>query len=210
MSEVAGILDCSGERRGGDRADAGDRHEKLTGLVLACTSDELAPKLGGLQADAAPEFPKGQHDGRETVPIDDVFDGRKIRVLSIVDNFTWLWPGLDVRFSYPGSDVVEALERIAAQYGRANGPGWIRDRSSYRRILDLWAYQHDLVLDFSRPGKPTDPDVLEKPFQAGAGIFFFERDLARGLVRHRAVKSAYASSGCSTRTRSAARFSRMW
>lgn len=140
---------------------------------------------------------------------DQLFDGRKIRVLSIVDNFTRLSPALDVRFSYRGSDVVETLERIAAQYGRPKrirvdqGPEFIS------KDLDLWAYQHDVVLDFSRPGKPTDTDVVEKPFQAGAGIFFSERDLARGLVRHRAVKSAYASSAFSTRTRSAARFSGM-
>jgi len=49
---------------------------------------------------------------------DQLFDGRKIRVLSIVDNFTRLSPALDVRFSYRGSDVVDTLERIAARYGR--------------------------------------------------------------------------------------------
>lgn len=29
------------------------------------------------------------------------------------------------------------------------------------RDLDLWAYQHDVVLDFSRPGKPTDDAFIE-------------------------------------------------
>ncbi|MBJ6127848.1 transposase [Microvirga sp. BT325] len=27
--------------------------------------------------------------------------------------------------------------------------------------LDLWAYQHGVVLDFSRPGKPTDNSFVE-------------------------------------------------
>lgn len=49
---------------------------------------------------------------------DQLFDGRKIRVLSIVNNFTRLSPALDVRFSYRGGDVVDTLERIAGQYGR--------------------------------------------------------------------------------------------
>ena len=31
------------------------------------------------------------------------------------------------------------------------------------RDLDLWAYLHGVTLDFSRPGKPTDTDVIEKP-----------------------------------------------
>ncbi len=87
---------------------------------------------------------------------DQLFDGRKIRVLSIVDNFTRVSPALDVRTSYRGSDVVETLDRIAAVHGRPkrirldNGPEFIS------KDLDLWAYQHDVVLDFSRPGKPTD------------------------------------------------------
>lgn len=29
------------------------------------------------------------------------------------------------------------------------------------RDLDLWAYQKDVVLDFSRPGKPTDNAFIE-------------------------------------------------
>lgn len=49
---------------------------------------------------------------------DQLFDGRKIRVMAIVDNFTQLSPAMDVRHSYKGSDVVDALERIAAAYGR--------------------------------------------------------------------------------------------
>src|SRR5690606_8172864 len=88
---------------------------------------------------------------------DQLFDGRKIRVLSIVDNFTRLSPALDVRFSYRGSDVVDTLERISARYGRPQrirvdqGPEFIS------KDLDLWAYQHDVVLDFSRPGKLNRP-----------------------------------------------------
>ena len=29
------------------------------------------------------------------------------------------------------------------------------------QILDLWAYQHQVKLDFSRPGKPTDNAYLD-------------------------------------------------
>jgi putative transposase len=47
-----------------------------------------------------------------------LFDGRKIRILSIIDNFTPVSPALDVRPTYRVADVVETLERIAAAYGR--------------------------------------------------------------------------------------------
>jgi putative transposase len=36
-----------------------------------------------------------------------------------------------------------------------NGPEFVS------RDLDLWAYQKDVVLDFSRPGKPTDNAFIE-------------------------------------------------
>jgi putative transposase len=92
---------------------------------------------------------------------DQLFDGRKIRILTIIDTFTRLSPAIDVRPSYRGSDVVETLERIAPIYGRPkrirvdNGPEFVS------KDLDLWAYLNGVVLDFSRPGKPTDNAFAE-------------------------------------------------
>jgi putative transposase len=40
---------------------------------------------------------------------DQLFDGRKIRVLTIVDNFTRVSPTIDVRLSYRGADLVATL-----------------------------------------------------------------------------------------------------
>ena len=37
-----------------------------------------------------------------------------------------------------------------------NGPEFIS------RELDLWAYARSVVLDFSRPGKPTDNAYIER------------------------------------------------
>ena len=92
---------------------------------------------------------------------DQLFDGRKIRILTIVDTFTRLSPAIDVRPSYRGSDVVDTLERVAPLYGRPkrirvdNGPEFVS------KELDLWAYLNGVVLDFSRPGKPTDNAFAE-------------------------------------------------
>lgn len=96
----------------------------------------------------------------ETWAMDFVHDqlatGRRIRVLTIVDTFTRYSPAVDPRFSYKGQDVVETLERVCRHAGY---PKTIRvDQGSefISRDLDLWAYQKNVVLDFSRPGKPTD------------------------------------------------------
>lgn len=150
---------------------------------------------------------------KETCAMDFVHDqlaaGRKIRVLTVVDTFSRFSPVVDPRFSYKGEDVVATLDRICRSTGYPESIRVGLGSEFISRDLDLWAYANGVVLDFSRPGRPTDTDVVGKPFQAGAGIFFSEWDLARGLVRHRAVKSAYASSAFSTRIRSAARFSGM-
>ena len=48
---------------------------------------------------------------------DQLFDGRRIRILTIVDAFSRLPPAIDVRQSYRGSDVVETLERVTRVHG---------------------------------------------------------------------------------------------
>jgi putative transposase len=92
---------------------------------------------------------------------DQLVTGRKIRVLTIVDTFSRFSPAIVPRFSFRAPDVVEVLERV----GRAAGfPQTIRvDQGSefISRDLDLWAYQRNVTLDFSRPGKPTDNAFIE-------------------------------------------------
>jgi len=92
---------------------------------------------------------------------DQLFDGRKIRVLTIVDAYSRISPAIDVRDRYTGADVVATLDRVCAEYGLPksirvdNGPEFIS------RQLDLWAYRNGVTLDFSRPGKPTDNAFIE-------------------------------------------------
>jgi putative transposase len=107
---------------------------------------------------------------------DQLFDGKKIRVLTIVDTFTRLSPAIDVRRQYRGADVVDTLERAAQAVGCPktirvdNGPEFIS------RELDLWAFMRGVTLDFSRPGKPTDTDIVEKPLSRLSLIFVSRRD----------------------------------
>ena len=80
---------------------------------------------------------------------------------SIADTFSRFSPAVDPRFSYRGEDVVLTLERICKTVGY---PKTIRvdQRSEFiSRDLDIWAYQKGVVLDFSRPGKPTDNSFIE-------------------------------------------------
>ena len=92
---------------------------------------------------------------------DQLATGRKLRILTVVDTFSRFSPGIDPRFSYRGEEVVETLERVCKAIGY---PETIRvDQGSefISRDLDLWPYQNDVTLDFSRPGKPTDNAFIE-------------------------------------------------
>ncbi len=92
---------------------------------------------------------------------DELFDGRRIRLLTIVDNFTRESPAIEVAPSIGGHQVVEVLERLARQRSLPktirvdNGPEFTS------KLLDQWAYLNGVELDFSRPGKPTDNAYIE-------------------------------------------------
>lgn len=92
---------------------------------------------------------------------DQLATGRRIRILTVVDTYSRYVPVLDAKFSYKGENVVTTLDRVCRQVGY---PKTIRvDNGSefISRDMDLWAYQRNVTLDFSRPGKPTDNAYIE-------------------------------------------------
>ena len=101
----------------------------------------------------------------ETWAMDFVHDqlatGKKLRVLTIVDTFSRFSPAVDARFSYRGEDVVATLERVCAEVGFPKSIRVDQGSEFVSRDLDLWAYRHGVILDFSRPGKPTDNAFIE-------------------------------------------------
>lgn len=129
------------------------------GLQLRCKSPKRRVKAQ-LREDRSAPSAANQIWAMDFVH-DQLFDGRKIRVLTIVDTFSRLSPAIDVRQSYRGSDVVETLERVIREIGCPktirldNGPEFVS------RELDLWAFMRGVTLDFSRPGKPTDNAFIE-------------------------------------------------
>ena len=92
---------------------------------------------------------------------DSLFNWRRFRALTIVDNFSRECQAIEVGQHIRGGDVVSVLNRIAEVSGTPqtisvdNGPEFIS------KELDKWAYEHGVTLDFSRPGKPTDNAFIE-------------------------------------------------
>ena len=90
-----------------------------------------------------------------------LFNGRRIRLLTLVDNFNRESLAIEVG-EHIGSDrVVEVLTRLSKSRDLPrriqvdNGPEFISKR------LDQWAYFNRIELDFIRPGKPTDNGIIE-------------------------------------------------
>jgi transposase InsO family protein len=67
-------------------------------------------------------------------------------------------------------------EALLRQVTGRNPPSSVADRVDngpefISKALDRWAYENGVTLDFSRPGKPTDTDVVEKLFMRVAALF---------------------------------------
>lgn len=92
---------------------------------------------------------------------DGLYNGQKIRLLTLVDNFTRESLAIEVDERLGGQRVVEVLMRVAEDRNLPetirmdNGPEFTSKR------LDQWAYLNGVKLDFSRPGKPTDNAFIE-------------------------------------------------
>jgi putative transposase len=92
---------------------------------------------------------------------DELFDRRRIRLLTIVDNFTRESLAIEVGDHIGGHRVVEILMQLGEERGLPrtirvdNGPEFISKQ------LDQWAYLNGVQLDFCRPGKPTDNGLIE-------------------------------------------------
>ena len=92
---------------------------------------------------------------------DQLFDGRPIRILTIVDVHTREGLSTTPRASFRAARVVEVLDQLVRVRGKPeslrvdNGPEFAG------RLLDHWAHLNKVKIDFSRPGKPTDNALIE-------------------------------------------------
>jgi putative transposase len=92
---------------------------------------------------------------------DELFNGRRFRLLTIVDDFTRESLAIEIDQRLTGGRVAEVLDRITrvrclpVQIRVDNGTEFTSKR------LDQWAYLTGVRLEFSRRGKPTDNGLIE-------------------------------------------------
>lgn len=93
---------------------------------------------------------------------DQLFNERRLRSLTVVDNFSRECLAITVDHGLKGSDVVETMRRIYAHTGRKPERIKLDNGSEFiSKALDKWAYENGVTLDFSRPGKSTDNAFIE-------------------------------------------------
>ena len=86
---------------------------------------------------------------------DALANGRWIRVLTVIDDFTRESLATEVDISLSGLRVTQVLDRLTVDSGL---PELITVHSGPEfagRVLDAWAYTHGVQLHFIDPGKPV-------------------------------------------------------
>lgn len=92
---------------------------------------------------------------------DSCADGGKLRVLTIVDDFTKVSPGLLTHSSISGKKVTAFLDHLYVLYGFPkairvdNGPEFTG------KAFQQWAVKRNILIAYTRPGKPTDNAYIE-------------------------------------------------
>ncbi len=92
---------------------------------------------------------------------DTLGGGRVFRVLTIVDDCTRYCPAIVVDFGLGGERVIATLEQLRAEHALPkilvcdNGPEFTS------QVLDQWAYERGITLQFIRPGKPIENAYVE-------------------------------------------------
>jgi len=93
---------------------------------------------------------------------DNLFNGRRIRALTVVDNFGRQRLAILVDHSVKADQVVSTMEGLRLFAGRVPQRIQVDNGAEFvSKALDKWAYQHGVTSDFSRPGKPTDNALIE-------------------------------------------------
>ena len=92
---------------------------------------------------------------------DQTANGQRFRALTVVDVFTRECLAMEPGSRLGGADVVNILSRIAAERGAPKRIHCDNGSEFAGRLVDLWAYANGVVMEYSRPGKPTDNAIIE-------------------------------------------------
>lgn len=94
---------------------------------------------------------------------DTLYSGRVYRVFNVIDDYNREALASEIDMNMPSGRIVRILDRIAAERGRY--PERVRmdnGREFIGTVMAAWAQEHGVVLDFIKPGKPTQNAYIER------------------------------------------------
>lgn len=92
---------------------------------------------------------------------DQLLNGRKFRVLTVIDKWHRQCVALQADFALTGQSVVDALTGIASERKLPQAITVDHGTEFTSKVLDEWCYRRGVKLDFIRPGKPTENGMIE-------------------------------------------------
>lgn len=92
---------------------------------------------------------------------DALFDERRFRLLPVLDHFTHECLEIVVDHSLRADDVAEAVALLVAKRGRSDAIKVDNGSEFTGKMMDRWAYENGVELDFSPRGTPTDNAMVE-------------------------------------------------
>ena len=129
------------------------------GLALRCKRPRRRKMIVHREARVKPSRPN------QVWSLDFVHDqlsgGQKFRILTVVDVYSREGLATEVDYRLRAENVVEVLNRLVRQRGAPKFLFADNGAEFTGHLVDLWAYHHNVRIDFSRPGKPTDNAFIE-------------------------------------------------
>lgn len=92
---------------------------------------------------------------------DSLFDGRRFRALTIVDNYSHECLAIEAGQSITGAEVAAVVEQLVTERGAPDRLQCDNGSEFISRTLDKRACDNGVIMDFSRPGKPMDNAMIE-------------------------------------------------
>ncbi|SXF57868.1 integrase catalytic subunit [Klebsiella variicola] len=88
--------------------------------------------------------------------------GRRFRTFNVVDDFNREALAIEIDLNIPAQRVMRVLDRNVANRGYPLKMRMDNGLELVLRILAQWAEEHVVMLEFIRPGKPTQNAFIER------------------------------------------------
>ena len=93
--------------------------------------------------------------------MDSLANGRRLKILTVVDDFTKESVLIEPAHSLTGDDVAELLDRVSQFRGYPEAVRTDQGPEFTSKVFDQWAYEHGVTPLLIQPGKPTQNAYIE-------------------------------------------------